>query len=510
MKQGSDTILIDKLQNPALYEHPVQHFQVIETHISWVLLTGPYAYKIKKPVDLGFLDFSTLAKRRHYCEEELRLNQRLAPELYLAVIAITGTVSQPALDGNGPVIDYAVKMREFAQSAQLDRALSRGELRSQHIVSLAAAVARFHARAAVAGTDSPFGDAAAVWQPAGENFAQIRPHLDTARDRDLLDRLLAWSVHTHARLAAVWPLRKQAGFIRECHGDMHLGNMALIDDKILIFDCLEFNERLRWIDVMSEVAFVTMDLQDRGRPGLAHRFLNDYLQHSGDYQGLGILRFYQVYRALVRAKVACLRLAQEGLSAAQRDEIRGHYRQYLRLAEHYTRSTPTPLIITHGLSGSGKTTISDALLESSGAIRIRSDVERKRLFGLSPAARSGSAVAADLYSPAAGNQTYQRLAELARSIISAGFAAIVDAAFLERSQREQFQRLAADLQVPFVIFHCDAPVDLLRQRIRKRETLGRDPSEATQQVLEHQLLTQDPLHTDEAKHIFTVNAGSQG
>ena len=198
MEQGSGTILIDTLQNPDLYEHPVQHFQVIETHISWVLLTGPYAYKIKKPVDLGFLDFSTLAKRRHYCEEELRLNQRLAPELYLTVIAITGTASQPALDGSGPVIEYAVKMREFAQSAQLDRALSRGELRSEHIVHLAAAVARFHARAAVAGADSPFGDAAAVWQPAGENFAQIRPHLDTAQDRDLLDRLEAWSVQTHS------------------------------------------------------------------------------------------------------------------------------------------------------------------------------------------------------------------------------------------------------------------------------------------------------------------------
>jgi len=510
MEQGTGTTLIDTLQNPALYEHPVQHFQVIETHISWVLLTGSYAYKIKKPVDLGFLDFSTLAKRRHFCEEELRLNQRLAPELYLAVIAITGTISQPELGGGGPIIEYAVKMREFAQTDQLDRVLSRGELRSEHIEHLAAAVAGFHARAAVAAADSPFGDAAAVWQPAGENFAQIRPHLDTEQDRDRLDRLQAWSVHTHARLADAWPLRKQAGFIRECHGDMHLGNMALIDDRILIFDCLEFNERLRWIDVISEVAFVTMDLHDRGRPGLAHRFLNDYLQHSGDYEGLGVLRFYQVYRALVRAKVACLRLAQRGLSTTQRDEIRGHYRQYLRLAEHYTRSAPTPLIITHGLSGSGKTTVSDALLESSGAIRIRSDVERKRLFGLSSTAHSGSAVAADLYSPQASNQTYQHLAALARNIITAGFAAIVDAAFLKRSQREQFRRIADDLQVPFVIFHCDAPIDLLRQRIQEREAHGRDPSEATLQVLEHQLVTQDPLHADEADNIFTVTAGNHG
>lgn len=504
MEQGPAAPLIDKLQNPALYDHPVRHFRVIETHISWVLLTGPYAYKIKKPLDLGFLDFSTLDKRRHYCNEELRLNQRLAPELYLAVISITGSASQPAFGGKGPIIEYAVKMREFAQNAQLDRVLARGELHGEHIVRLAFSVAEFHARAAVAGDDSPFGDDAAVWQPAGQNFEQIRPQLDTEADRGLLDKLQAWSAQTHARLSKEWQARRHAGFIRECHGDMHLGNMALLDDKIVIFDCLEFNERLRWIDVMSEAAFITMDLYDRERPGLAHRFLNDYLQHSGDYRGLRVLRFYQVYRALVRAKVACLRLAQSGLSDGERGEIRGHYRQYLRLAERFAHPTPTPLIITHGLSGSGKTTISDALLESGGAVRIRSDVERKRLFGLSPEERSGSAIAGDLYSPEANIRTYQRLAEIARTIIAAGFPVIVDAAFLKRQQREQFRRLADDLQVPFVIFHCDAPAALLRQRIRDRQARGRDPSEASLRVLDHQLLTQDPLQPDEAQHIFTI------
>jgi uncharacterized protein len=508
MQQEPGATLIGNLQNPALYDHPVRRFQVIETHISWVLLTGPYAYKIKKPVDLGFVDFSTLDKRRHYCDEELRLNQRLAPELYVAVIPITGSASRPALGGQGPVIEYAVKMREFAQSAQLDRALARGELHGEHIVRLARSVAQFHARAAVAGHDSPFGDAAAVWQPAGQNFQQIRPRLDTAQDRGLLDKLQAWSSQTHARLTEEWEERKHAGFIRECHGDMHLGNMALLGDRIVIFDCLEFNERLRWIDVMSEVAFVTMDLHDRGRPGLAHRFLNDYLQHGGDYRGLHVLRFYQVYRALVRAKVACLRLAQAGLSAEERDKIRRHYRQYLRLAEHYTRSIPTPVIITHGLSGSGKTTIGDALLESSGAIRIRSDVERKRLFSLSPEARSDSGVAAGIYSPEATLRTYNHLAEIARTVVSAGFPVIVDAAFLKWQQREQFRRLADDLRVPFVIFHCDAPEALLRRRIAERQALDLDPSEATLQVLDHQLLTQEPLQADEAKYIFTVNPGT--
>ena len=508
MKQGPAANFIEKLQNPALYDHPVRGFRVIETHISWVLLTGPYAYKIKKPVNLGFLDFSTLDKRRHYCEEELRLNQRLAPEIYLAVIPITGSAAAPALGGHGPVIDYAVKMREFPQDAQLDRVLAQGELTAAQIIALAREIAQFHDRAAVAAADSPFGGAEEVWQPAGENFAQIRPHLDAEEDRSLLETLRGWSLQTHARLADEWQQRKRGGFIRECHGDMHLGNMAWVDGKVLIFDCIEFNEHLRWIDVMSETAFVTMDLYDRGRPGLAHRLLNDYLQHSGDYAGLRVLRFYEVYRALVRAKVACLRLAQSGLSEDERNGIRRHYRQYLRLAERYTHSVPTPLIITHGLSGSGKTTISDALLESSGAIRIRSDVERKRLFGLAPEARSGSGIASGLYDLDATVRTYERLAALARTVITAGFPVIIDAAFLKERQREQFHRLADELRVPFVIFHCSASPEQLRVRLQHRKALARDASEATLQVLEHQLATQEPLRADEATRIFTIDTGA--
>jgi len=258
---------------------------------------------------------------------------------------------------------------------------------------------------------------------------------------------------------------------------------------------------------MSEVAFVTMDLYDRGRPGLAHRFLNDYLQLSGDYQGLRVLRFYQVYRALVRAKVACIRLAQAGLSEEERAAVRLHYRQYLHLAERYTHAIPTPLIITHGLSGSGKTVVSDALLESGGAVRVRSDVERKRLFGLSAEARSGSDVAAGLYTAEAGIRTYERLAALARTVITAGFPVIVDAAFLQRRQRAQFRGLAEGLRVPFVIYHCTAPPQVLRLRVQRREAQGRDASEATLRVLEHQLETQEPLGADEAAHIFTVETG---
>lgn len=499
--------LIEALHNPALYGHPVRGFKLIETHISWVLLTGDYAYKIKKPVDLGFLDFSTLERRKHCCEEELRLNRRLAPSLYLEVIAITGTASTPRLGGQGPVIEYAVKMREFPQSAQLDRVLAGGNLTTGHIIRLARQVASFHRHATVVGTDSLYGTPAEVWRPVSENFAHILPLLDTEGDRLLLERLRTWSEQTYRGLIPLLDERKQGGYVRECHGDMHLGNMALLNGEILIFDCIEFSNALRCIDVMSEIAFVTMDLYDRGRPGLAHRFLNDYLQYSGDYPGLRLLRFYQVYRALVRAKVACIRLTQMDLSDEEREEIRAHYRRYLRLAERYIHPTPTPLIITHGLSGSGKTTISDALLESSGAVRIRSDVERKRLFGMAPDARSDSQFGEDLYSPEATLRTYQRLSDLAKTIVTAGFPVIIDAAFLQYRQRAQFRMLSEQLKVPFVIFHCAAEPTLLRQRVAQRAASGKDASEATLRVLEHQLSSQEPLRAGEATHVFSIETG---
>jgi aminoglycoside phosphotransferase family enzyme/predicted kinase len=504
MNEVRPNSLVEALQNPALYDHPVQYFRVVETHISWVLLTGQYAYKIKKPVDLGFLDFSSLEKRRHYCEEEVRLNRRLAPALYLEAVAITGSTTAPALGGTGQAIEYAVKMREFPQDAQLDRVLKRGELHGEHIIHLARLVAEFHRTADIAGPDTPFGSPEHVWQPVLQNFQTIEAHLESPGDRELLNKLRAWSEQAQVQLTTTWSARKRDGFIRECHGDMHLGNMALVDNEILIFDCIEFNENLRRIDVMSEVAFVTMDLYDHQRPGLAHRFLNDYLQYSGDYQGLQVLRFYQVYRALVRAKVAGIRLTQTGLSEADRAACRAHYRQYLRLAERYTHPIPTPLIITHGVSGSGKTTISDALLESSGAVRLRSDVERKRLFNLTPEARSASDVGFGLYSEDITTQTYDRLAALARTAITAGFPVIVDATFLQYRQREKFRHLAESLQVPFVIFHCSASPQNLRQRVQHRASQGRDASEATLKVLEHQLRSQEALLPEETKHLFTV------
>lgn len=459
--------LIQALHRPACYGHPVQKIELVETHISWVFLTGAYAYKIKKPLNLGFLDFSTLEKRRYFCEEELRLNRRLAPSLYLEVVPVTGSSSAPVLGGAGEVIEYAVKMIQFPEAARLDRMLARAELRPEHVDLLSRELADFHGRIAVAGANRPFGDPEHVLEPVTQNFTQIRPRIET-RDQAPLRRLEIWSAMSFGELRKIFETRKRQGFIRECHGDAHLSNMVWLDDRVTLFDCLEFSDNLRWIDVMSELAFLVMDLDDRQRSDLARRALNAYLENTGDYGGLVVLRFYQVYRALVRAKVACIRLGQSGLGDKDKAAARGEYRSYVGLAERYTQPPPPALLITHGLSGSGKTWLSQHLLESLDAIRVRSDIERKRLHGLAPGARSDSGIDSGIYSSDASRRTYAHLAELATMILRAGHTVIVDAAFLRRAQRDQLHAVAKQEQARFVMLDMRTPENILRERLLQR------------------------------------------
>jgi len=478
-----------------------QPVEMVETHISWVLLSGEYAYKIKKAVDFGFLDFSTLAQRRFYCHEELRLNRRLAPQLYLDVVPVCGSVAAPILGGTGEAIEYAVKMRRFPAAAQFDAMLAHGMLEPAHIDALADKIASFHRKTAIALMDSAFGTAEAVHQPAQQNFAQIRPHLDQPADLAQLERLQTWSESEFQRLAATFAQRKERGCIRECHGDLHLANLALFEGEVAPFDCLEFNANLRWIDVISEIAFLTMDLHDRRSPEFAWRLLNAYLEHSGDYAGLAVLRYYLVYRALVRAKVASLGCAQEILAGAALTQCR----EYLALAASFIRPARPFILITHGLSGSGKTTLAGELAAPLGAIRIRSDIERKRLFGLAPTARSGSGVDAGLYTAEAHQLTYRKLAELARTIVTAGYPVIVDAAFLQYAEREIFRQLAENLESGFAVLDLQAPPEILQQRIAQRQRIGLDASEASVAVLHRQLAYDEPLPANEKCRAIRVD-----
>ena len=470
--------------------------KILETHISYVLLTGDYAYKIKKAVDFDFLDFTTLAARRFFCEEELRLNRRLAPALYLEVVPIAGTIGVPVVGGPGPAIEYAVKMREFAQEALASKLLENREFGASDIDVLADKVARFHCAIGIASTDAAFGAPEGILRLAQQNFVQLAPLLTSEAERDELEDLCSWTGREHAARHDDFLRRRAEGFVRECHGDLHLGNVARIDGELVIFDGIEFNEEMRWIDVMSEVAFTVMDLQDRGRADLAHRFLNAYLERTGDYGGLAVLPFYLAYRALVRAKIARLRATQVGAGAAKNAAI-AESRGYLHLARSYAERPRPALIVTCGLSGCGKTAISQALLETIGAVRIRSDVERKRMHGVAPLERRDEPGAQRLYAEASTEATYDRLRTLARDILGAGRIAIVDATFLRHSQRESFRALAMELGIPYVILGFEASEATLRQRITQRRSGGGDASDADLTVLAHQIATREPLTATE-------------
>jgi aminoglycoside phosphotransferase family enzyme/predicted kinase len=444
---------------------------LIETHISWVLLDQSHAYKIKKPITLPFLDYGSVEKRRHCCAEELRLNRRYAPDLYLEVIDIPGSD------------ESAVKMRRFDEAGRLDHLCQRGELLPEHLSSLAHRLVAFHRKAAIADRASHFGEPGQILAAALENFVELYDLLSDERPR--LQQLQAWTRSEFARRRSLMAARKQEGHIRECHGDLHLGNLVLLDKHVVPFDCIEFNDEFRWIDVASELAFTYVDLLDHRQAGLADWLLNEWLQLSGDFSAIPLLRFYAVYRAMVRSKVAAI-TGDTALAG-----------EYLNLAENLIAPPVPQLSITFGLSGSGKTTRSSAMLladRTATTIRLRSDIERKRLYGLDAEDSSHSAIGAGIYSEDAGARTYERLAALAASMLADGWSVIVDATFLRHSERARFRSLAQSLALPFAIIGCHAAIDVLQQRVGRRRN---DASEATQAVLASQIERLEVLDDDE-------------
>jgi len=469
---------------------------VLETHISWVLLDGAMAWKIKKPVQLSFLDFSDLGTRGHMCLEELRLNRRLAPALYVDVVAIHGTPGAPQLDGEGPAIEYALRMKQFPPGALLSEQLAAGTLQPGYLDRLARRLAAFHAGAEVATPDSPYGTPETIEGDARRVVQGLREHGVASV---VCTGLEDWFQARAPALRSLWQSRRSAGRVREGHGDLHLANAVLLGDDVTAFDCLEFDPALRWIDVLSDIAFLAMDLMAHRRGDLAFRFLNAYLDESGDHAGVPVLRWYLVYRALVRALVARIRVGQGGAEVGP---------DHLALALRLMREQDARLLITHGVSGSGKSHVGQALLEQAQAIRVRSDVERKRLFGLGPLEPSASRVPGGIYDADATRRTYGSVRELAGEALAAGHRVIVDAAFLRHAERDDFRRLAQALGVPFTILHCQAPLPVLRDRVRERGQRGDDASEADESVLERQLTWAEPLSPSERASAVTVDTAA--
>jgi uncharacterized protein len=499
--------LVEALRDPACYPHPVDRVEVLETHISYVLLAGEYAYKLKKPVRLPFLDFSTPQLRQHYCREELRLNRRTAPQVYLDVVPIGGDPRAPRVGLRGPILEHAVRMRRFPQEAIFSRLVARGVLRDEHVDALAEAIASFHGSITGGAVPDGIGTAAAILAPAMENFDEILALRPAGPGRDALVALRRWTEAEGAALAPVFEARRRAGFVFECHGDLHLGNVVSIDGAAVLFDGIEFAPRLRWTDVMADAAFPFMDLT-RGSDRLAWRFLDRYLQRTGDYEGLAVLRFYAVYRAVVRAKIAAIRASQLALDDPRLLDTLSDVGEYMELARRLSIRQAPVLAVMHGVSGSGKSTASQVLLEALGAVRLRSDVERKRLHGLDPAARTESALGGGIYTAEAGERTYRRLAKLACAALSAGYAVVVDAAFLEQPWRDDLRDMARACNAAFQIVSCCTPAPVLRERVEGRSRVLADASEAGPEVLERQLAMEHGLAPGELVHATRIDTSS--
>ncbi len=489
---------IRAMLRPSFYPHEVTEVRLIQTHISWVLLAGPFAYKLKKPVDFGFLDFTTLRKRAYYCKRELELNRQLAPALYLDVLPIRCQAGCIRLNRPGSTIDYCLRMIRFDQNDLLDRRLQHGTFDAAWMDVLAHDVACFHASAEKTAADSDFGSEKSLRRHIAAIFTVARQHLGEVVSADELAALETHSLEFLATHALLCEERRRQGFIRACHGDLHLKNIALYQGNPCVFDCIEFNDAFRIIDTMNDVAFLVMDCIARERTDLAYRFLSRYLERSGDYAGLALLPLYLTYRAGVRGKVACLLAADGHLDHHQHQVQLAEAQRYFRLAPGFITRPRPHLFVIGGLSGSGKSHLALIGAGEVPAIVIRSDATRKRLAAIHRNL--------PLYGPAMSAKTYAAMFDAARTVLKAGYCVILDATFLRRQDREQVRSIAKNLHVPCHILWLDVPEHRLRERIRVRCKQGADISDADLRVLDMQL--QEYVCPDEADVVFLDNSDS--
>ncbi len=498
-EQDCQADLVRALSTGAGFPQAVDEVEVIETHISWVFLAGDYAYKMKKAIRLNFLDFTGLDRRRRMCDIELTLNRRWAPELYLNVLPVAGDCERPVVGGDGEAIEYLLRMRRFPQSARLDRQLETGRLGTDDMHELAVSVAALHEQATPVAFVSVDDTHRRVIKPINDNY----PHVERVADADDLAKIRDWTAKEVDKRNEMLMARHREGFMRECHGDLHLANLVRLDERIAAFDCIEFEPELREIDVVSDLSFLVMDLAARGRPDLGYVFLNRYLELTGDYDGMCLLDLYVVYHCMIRAKVAAIRHAERDDDVGRAEDV-AEVRRYSELALRWIDRPAPMLVAMHGYSGSGKSWLSSRLLHALPAVRLRTDTERKRLLGLAETGATGSDVDQGAYTAGARLAVYERLLETARRLLDCGRNVIVDASLLRRAFRDRVRELADGAGVPFVIVSTTASDDELDRRLERRERKGRDPSEADRSVLAAQQASADPLDAREQARTVVV------
>lgn len=465
--------------------------QVFRTHISSVIACGSFAYKLKRPVKLAFVDFSSLHLRYLDCMRELQINERTAPMLYLGVVKITGSPDQPSIGGQAHAIDWAVKMRRFKQSDLLSQRIGRNQVTAEMLCAFANDHASLMQRL------EPLAHRAlAKHRPAHAWLLESLDEIERAAPRlsQEVKQVRHWAHQQARQLGAMLAQRIRQGHYRDCHGDLHLANLVQIKHQIVAFDALEFNEALSQIDPINDIAFTFMDLIAHDRADLAWCLMNQWCQSRGDYRGLALLRYYTLYRAVVRAKVASLTHDSTGLQ------------RYWGLAKQLVaKAQPARLSLVGGLSGSGKSTLARELAPQLGAIVLRADVIRKQLFGAHIDDNQA------LYTPAITKKTYTELARLADELTGCGVSVIVDATFIAQAHIAYFEHISKKRSVPFALVWCDAPVAVLERRIRSRARAGQDPSDATVAVLRQQWLKlqQSPIVWPKATHQIQTTVSRQ-
>lgn len=483
--------------DPKSYPHPVDVITTIETHISIVFLTGQYAYKLKKPVDFGFLDFSNLDKRKRFCELEVSLNQRTAPNLYLGVFGVVKKDSEMSIEAftnakspEPQVIDYLVKMKQFNPNHVLGRMLQQSTLSNEMLEQLTSQITNFHQKAEMASMDEEFGQPKVQLQPMLDNFPTLFTHFESNDYSQQLNQLHNWTNQQYQKLTPLLINRKEQGFVRACHGDLHLDNIAIIDQQPVLFDGIEFNDYFRWIDVISDLAFLLIDLDFRNQTAASNKILSLYLSKTLDFNALKLLNFYRVYRTLVRAKISTLRAIQLPENSIEKINTLKTTQKYITQANGYTQPNKQPkMILMQGVSGSGKSYFANQMLDELNdfnAISLSSDRIRKSLFGINSHTRLSDIEKQQLYSKEMSYKTYSALAEYSLTCLNLGFNVIIDATFLRREQREKFRDIAQDTQSKFHVISIQINQELAEHTLTQRTQLNIDPSDADIEVMRNQ------------------------
>jgi aminoglycoside phosphotransferase family enzyme/predicted kinase len=482
------TELIEELSAPDAYPYSVDEVEVRQTHISAVFLAGSYVYKVKKPVDYGFLDFGTLDKRRHYCDEEVRLNRRLAPDVYLGVVPVTRCDERLCLEGQGEIIEWAVKMRRLPDGATLQNRLQQDDVDVQVMQKLAGRIADFHASAAAGPRVAAFGRFEVVAGNARENFEQSVAHIGTTVSDAVFTRVKTLTEDALTRHRPLIESRAERGIPRDTHGDLRLDHVYVFPDceppgDLVIIDCIEFTERFRFADPIADMAFLIMGLHLRGRRDLGREFLDAYIRTSGDGEGRALVPFYTAYRAVVRGKVEGLKLSRTEITDADRavalTKARGSW--LLALGELETARRKPCLLLVAGLPGTGKSTLAQAVAEQADFRVIRSDVVRKELAGVAIEHRTASAFGTGIYTAEWTRRTYEECLRQAEELLFEGKRVLVDANFRDEACRRTFLDAATRWGTPTGILVCDAAPEVVRERLKNRRN---DVSDADWSVYE--------------------------